>query len=62
VTGVDRYVEAGLSSGEAAARLARYGANAVEPHRGTPWWRRVILQLRDPLVLVLLAGTHRRDE
>ncbi len=56
MTGVDREVRAGLSSAEAAARLARYGANAVEPHRGTPWWRRVVLQLRDPLVLVLLAA------
>jgi P-type Ca2+ transporter type 2C len=56
VTGVDRDVGAGLSSGEAAARLVRYGANAVEPHRGTPWWRRVVLQLHDPLVLVLLAA------
>ncbi len=56
MTGVDRDVGAGLSSGEAAARLVRYGANAVEQHRGTPWWRRVVLQLRDPLVLVLLAA------
>jgi Ca2+-transporting ATPase len=56
VTGVDRDVRAGLSSGEAAARLVRYGANAVAPPRGTPWWRRVGLQLRDPLMLVLLAA------
>lgn len=56
MTGVDRDVGAGLSSGEAAARLVRYGANVVEPSRGTPWWRRVVLQLRDPLVLVLLAA------
>jgi P-type Ca2+ transporter type 2C len=56
VTGVDRGPGAGLSSGEAAARLVRYGANAVEQRRGTPWWRRVVLQLRDPLVLVLLAA------
>ena len=56
MTGVDRDVGAGLSSGEAAARLLRHGANAVEQQRGTPWWRRVVQQLRDPLVLVLLAA------
>jgi Ca2+-transporting ATPase len=56
MTVVDHDVRAGLSSGEAAARLVRCGANAVAPPRGTPWWRRVILQLRDPLMLVLLAA------
>ena len=56
MTRVDHDVGAGLSSGEAAARLVRYGANAVAPSHGTPWWRRVVLQLRDPLVLVLLAA------
>jgi Ca2+-transporting ATPase len=56
MTVVDHDVRAGLSSGEAAARLVRYGPNAVAPSRGTPWWRRVILQLRDPLMLVLLAA------
>src|SRR5512132_3192652 len=56
MTVVDHDVQAGLSSGEAAARLLRQGPNAVAPPRGTPWWRRVILQLRDPLMLVLLAA------
>jgi P-type Ca2+ transporter type 2C len=52
----DHDVLAGLSSGEAAARLLRYGPNAVAPSRGTPLWSRVGLQLRDPLMLVLLAA------
>jgi P-type Ca2+ transporter type 2C len=56
VSGGDRGAAAGLSSGEAAARLARCGANAVGPQRRTPPWRRVALQLRDPLVVVLLAA------
>ena len=56
MTIIDHDLRAGLSSGEAAARLVRYGPNAVAPPRGTPWWRRVILQLRDPLMLVLLAA------
>jgi P-type Ca2+ transporter type 2C len=54
--GVDRQLTSGLSSGEAAARLVRFGANAVAPPRPTPWWRRVLTQLRDPLIVVLLAA------
>jgi Ca2+-transporting ATPase len=47
---------AGLSSQEAALRLARDGANLLPAgHRVRLWWR-VALQLRDPLVLVLLAA------
>ena len=56
MTIIDHDLRAGLSSGEAAARLVQYGTNAVAPPRGTPWWWRVILQLRDPLMLVLLAA------
>jgi Ca2+-transporting ATPase len=46
----------GLSSREAAIRLARDGANTLPVRRPTPLWRRVVTQLRDPLVLVLLAA------
>nr|BFE74725.1 hypothetical protein GCM10020092_080260 [Actinoplanes digitatis] len=46
----------GLSSGEAAARLARDGGNVLPSPRPTPLWRRIVAQLRDPLVLVLLAA------
>ena len=46
----------GLSTREAQARLARDGANALPEAPSTPLWRRVLLQLRDPLVLVLLAA------
>jgi Ca2+-transporting ATPase len=46
----------GLSSGEAAARLVRDGGNVLPSPRPTPLWRRIITQVRDPLVLVLLAA------
>ncbi|GIF18831.1 Ca2+-transporting ATPase [Actinoplanes tereljensis] len=47
---------AGLSSQEAAMRLDRDGGNVLPARRPTPLWRRVLSQLRDPLVLVLLAA------
>jgi P-type Ca2+ transporter type 2C len=46
----------GLSSAEAAARLARYGPNELPRARRTPLWQMVAGQLRDPLVIVLLAA------
>ena len=49
-------LDGGLSSAEAADRLARYGANELPRARRTPLWRLVVDQLRDPLVLVLLAA------
>ena len=46
----------GLSSAEAADRLARYGPNELPRARRTSAWRMVADQLRDPLILVLLAA------
>jgi Ca2+-transporting ATPase len=46
----------GLTSAEAAARLDRDGLNAIAGQRGVPLWRRLVAQLRDPLVVVLLAA------
>ena len=46
----------GLSSAEAASRLARYGPNELPRARRTPLWRLVAEQLRDPLILVLLVA------
>jgi P-type Ca2+ transporter type 2C len=46
----------GLTSAEAAARLARDGRNELPAARPVPLWRRVAAQARDPLVLVLLAA------
>ncbi|MFF7490113.1 cation-translocating P-type ATPase [Streptomyces luteogriseus] len=46
----------GLSSDEAARRLALHGPNEIPAEPRTPVWRRVLQQLRDPLILVLLAA------
>jgi Ca2+-transporting ATPase len=46
----------GLSSRDAAARLIHDGGNVLPSARPTPLWRRITTQLRDPLVLVLLAA------
>jgi len=46
----------GLSPAEAAGRLARYGPNELPRARATPAWRLVADQVRDPLILVLLAA------
>lgn len=53
---VTRTLPQGLSSAEAARRLARDGANTVPRRPPPPWWRRVLRQLRDPLILVLLVA------
>jgi hypothetical protein len=46
----------GLDSATTAARLDRDGPNEVPLHPPTPLWRSVTGQLRDTLVLVLLAA------
>ncbi|MEV7861062.1 HAD-IC family P-type ATPase [Streptomyces hirsutus] len=46
----------GLSSDEAARRLTRHGPNEIPSEPRIPVWRRVLQQLRDPLVLVLLVA------
>jgi P-type Ca2+ transporter type 2C len=51
-----RAPEGGLSSAEAAARLARYGPNELPRARRTPLWRMIADQARDPLVIVLLVA------
>ena len=48
--------DGGLSSAEAAERLARYGPNELPPARRTPLWQMIFTQLRDPLVMVLLVA------
>jgi Ca2+-transporting ATPase len=46
----------GLTIAEASARLAQYGHNVVPEGPRTTWWQRLSLQLRDPLIIVLLAA------
>ncbi|MEV6924617.1 cation-transporting P-type ATPase [Dactylosporangium sp. NPDC051485] len=47
---------AGLLSTEATARLERDGRNALPTAQRVAVWRRVLTQLRDPLVIVLLVA------
>jgi P-type Ca2+ transporter type 2C len=46
----------GLTSAEAAARLARYGPNELEAAAAIPAWRAFLGQFADPLVYLLLAA------
>jgi Ca2+-transporting ATPase len=48
------HAERGLSSAEAEFRLNRDGPNELPRPQGTPLWRLIASQLRDPLILVLL--------
>jgi magnesium-transporting ATPase (P-type) len=46
----------GLSSSEAARRLARTGPNRLVAREGPPAWRRFLAQFTDPLIYLLLAS------
>ena len=46
----------GLTSAEAAARLARFGANEIEEERGPTMWRLLLRQFQSPLIYILLAA------
>ncbi|MFE3204789.1 cation-translocating P-type ATPase [Embleya sp. NPDC059237] len=46
----------GLTREQVRERLAEHGPNVVRQARRTPVWTRVTAQLRDPLILVLLAA------
>ncbi|MEZ5608480.1 MAG: cation-translocating P-type ATPase [Burkholderiaceae bacterium] len=46
----------GLSADEAAARLARHGANELATQRARPWPRLLLEQFTDFMILVLLAA------
>ena len=49
-------LDAGLTSPEVARRLADHGPNELAGEPPTPMWRRVLAQLKDPLVLLLLVA------
>ena len=46
----------GLSSEEAAARLERGGRNKLNEGKKTPIWKRFLLQLADPMIIILLVA------
>ena len=49
-------VVTGLTTEHARLLLAEHGPNVVPPLRRPAWWRRLGLQLRDPLIVVLLVA------
>ncbi|MDD4903220.1 MAG: cation-translocating P-type ATPase [Candidatus Bipolaricaulis sp.] len=49
-------VDAGLSSAEAAERLKTYGPNALPESPPTPFWKRLVGQLKGFVVLILLVA------
>src|SRR5688572_12208272 len=49
-------LERGLTSAEAARRLAQAGPNELRATPPTPLWRRLLAQFQDPLVYLLLAA------
>jgi len=46
----------GLSSAEAAERLARAGPNRLDPAAQVPAWRKLLAQFADPLIYLLLVA------
>ncbi len=48
--------EAGLSTDEARRRLERFGRNELPSTAGAPWWLRLLRQMHNPLVYVLLVA------
>ena len=47
---------AGLTSDEVARRLAEHGPNELLAEPLVPTWRRVLAQMKDPLVVLLLVA------
>src|SRR6476469_5010420 len=47
----------GLSEREAQARLERCGRNELTAEKPVPWWRKLLAQFQDVLVILLLIAT-----
>lgn len=54
---LDTNVAQGLTSREAADRLATYGSNRLQESAKEPKWRTFLRQFQDPLIYMLLAAT-----
>jgi Ca2+-transporting ATPase len=46
----------GLTDDEARARLVEFGPNELEAEPGVPWWRRLLAQFQDVLVILLIVA------
>jgi P-type Ca2+ transporter type 2C len=53
---LDVDVHIGLSSAEAAARLARYGPNQMNAAVALPAWRKLLAQFANPLIYLLIVA------
>ncbi len=51
-----RTFENGLSSNEAAKRLEKHGPNKLAEPPKIPLWKKLLLQLADPMIIVLLVA------
>ena len=56
LSGLETHPEQGLSSGEAASRLQRYGPNTLTAVGQVPWYRVLFRQFTDALIIVLLVA------
>ena len=48
--------EAGLTSAQAAKRLETNGPNKLDEAKKDPLWKRLLAQLADPMIILLLAA------
>ncbi|MBS0002956.1 MAG: HAD-IC family P-type ATPase, partial [Thioalkalivibrio sp.] len=48
--------EHGLSADEARERMDRYGPNRLREEQGRPWWRRLLDQFNNVLIIILLIA------
>ncbi|SDJ82959.1 cation-translocating P-type ATPase [Billgrantia gudaonensis] len=46
----------GLSATQAASRLAEFGPNRLQQERARPWWRRLLTQFDNLLMLILIVA------
>src|SRR3989338_1175236 len=47
----------GLSRAEAQRRLERFGPNRLKSAPETPWWKRLLEQFQNVLVIILVVAT-----
>jgi P-type Ca2+ transporter type 2C len=57
VSGFGSDIKRGLSGPEAQRRRDQYGPNQLKSAPETPWWRRIIEQFENFLVIILLVAT-----
>ena len=53
---LDSNAESGLSDQEVVTRREKYGSNRLTPRKGTPPWKKFLLQFHAPLVYILLVA------